>query len=208
MLALGYESAEELLSAPLAELLSRGEMFTPEGDPFPVEQLPGRRVLMGEEPEPVLVRFRDRSDGAMHWARVKARPVPDRDGGVRLAINLIEDITELKQVEQSQRFLAEASRVLASSLDYEQTLATMISVMLVPMRVRDRVLGAISFVSAESGRRPPALHRRGHRGLRPRAGLDPRGAPRRVARRGGRLGPGDRRPRRRRGAGGARGAAP
>ena len=243
---LGYASAEELLSAPLAELMSRWEVFTPEGDPFPVEQLPGRRVLRGEEPEPVLVRFRDRADGEMHWARVKARPVFDRDGEVRLAINLIEDITELKQVEQSQRFLAEASRVLAGSLEYEQTLAAiarlavpqvadwcgvdlavdgetervaiahvdpakvelahelarryptdprsptgvpnvlrtgsseiytdipdellvaaardaehlelirsvgMVSVMLVPMRVRDRVLGAISFVSAESGRR-------------------------------------------------------
>ena len=42
---------------------------------------------------------------------------------MRLAINVIEDVTELKQVEQAQRFLAEASRVLAASLDYESTLA-------------------------------------------------------------------------------------
>jgi serine phosphatase RsbU (regulator of sigma subunit) len=155
---------------------------------------------------------------------------------------VIEDVTELKQVEESQRFLAEASRVLADSLEYESTLAAiahlavpgvadwcavelgndatgeldrvavahvdpdkviwaqeiarradrgahhvlrtgeaqlwpdipdalvveaakdeehlrliralgMTSVMMVPMRVRDRVLGVISFVSAESGRR-------------------------------------------------------
>ena len=45
------------------------------------------------------------------------------DGGVRLAINVIEDITELKRAEQGQRFLAEAGRVLAGSLDYEETLA-------------------------------------------------------------------------------------
>jgi len=42
---------------------------------------------------------------------------------VRLAINVIEDITELKRAEQGQRFLAEAGRVLAGSLDYEETLA-------------------------------------------------------------------------------------
>jgi serine phosphatase RsbU (regulator of sigma subunit) len=42
---------------------------------------------------------------------------------VRLAINVIEDITELKRAEQGQRFLAEAGRVLASSLDYHETLA-------------------------------------------------------------------------------------
>ena len=46
----------------------------------------------------------------------------DADGTVRLAINVIEDITELKRAEQAQRFLAEASRVLADSLDYEETL--------------------------------------------------------------------------------------
>ena len=43
---------------------------------------------------------------------------------MRLAINVIEDITELKRSEEAQRFLAEASRRLAcASLDYELTLA-------------------------------------------------------------------------------------
>ena len=42
---------------------------------------------------------------------------------MRLAINVIEDITELKRAEQGQRFLAEAGRVLAGSLDYQETLA-------------------------------------------------------------------------------------
>ena len=53
---------------------------------------------------------------------MKATPVRDEDGTVRLAINVIEDITELKRAEQGQRFLAEAGRVLAGSLDYEETL--------------------------------------------------------------------------------------
>ena len=60
----------------------------------------------------------------MRWARIKATAVRDPDGGVRLAINVIEDITELKRSEEAQRFLAEASRRLSgSSLDYERTLA-------------------------------------------------------------------------------------
>ena len=60
----------------------------------------------------------------MRWARVKATAVRDPEGGVRLAINVIEDITELKRSEEAQRFLAEASRRLSgSSLDYERTLA-------------------------------------------------------------------------------------
>ena len=35
----------------------------------------------------------------------------------------LRDITARKRIEKEQRFLAEAGAVLASSLDYEQTLA-------------------------------------------------------------------------------------
>ena len=41
---------------------------------------------------------------------------------MRLAINVIEDITEIKRAELGQRFLAEASHVLAGSLSYQETL--------------------------------------------------------------------------------------
>ena len=68
------------------------------------------------------IRARDRMTGEVRWARIKSTAVRDPDGGVRLAINLIEDITELKRSEESQRFLAEASRRLAGSLDYARTL--------------------------------------------------------------------------------------
>ena len=44
-------------------------------------------------------------------------------GRAALAVNVIEDVTEVKRAELAQRFLAEAGAVLASSLDYEQTLA-------------------------------------------------------------------------------------
>jgi hypothetical protein len=41
---------------------------------------------------------------------------------VRLAISVIEDITDIKQAEEAQRFLAESSRALARSLELEETL--------------------------------------------------------------------------------------
>ena len=53
---------------------------------------------------------------------MKARPLRAPGGGVTQAINVIEDITDLKQAEETQRLLAEAGRVLAGSLDYEETL--------------------------------------------------------------------------------------
>jgi PAS domain S-box-containing protein len=121
---LGFPSAEALLSAPLTEIMGRWELLTPEGEPASLMELPGRQALMGEEPAPMLVQFRERGGQETRWSRIKARPVREADGTVRLAINVIEDVTELKQVEQAQRFLAESSRLLAGSLDYESTLAT------------------------------------------------------------------------------------
>ena len=53
----------------------------------------------------------------------KATAVHDRDGRPVLAVNVIEDVTEVKRAELTQRFLAAAGEMLASSLDYEETLA-------------------------------------------------------------------------------------
>ena len=85
----------------------------------------------GRDPEPVIVRSRDRETGEVRWSRIKATAVRAPGGAVRLAINLIEDITELKRSEEAQRFLADASRRLAGSLDHERTL-TAIAELAVP----------------------------------------------------------------------------
>ena len=119
----GYDTVEQLLSAAPGQIISRFEMTDEDGGPLAVERLPGRRAMSGEEPEPLVVRSRMAGTREWRWSRVKATPVLEPDGRVRLAINVIEDITELKRAEQGQRFLAEAGRVLAGSLDYEETLA-------------------------------------------------------------------------------------
>jgi serine phosphatase RsbU (regulator of sigma subunit) len=121
---LGYESAEEMLAAPPDEIRGRFEFYDDEGAPLPLERLPGRRALAGEQPPPLTVRYRARESAEERWSRVQSTPVFDAGGAVRLAINVIEDITDIKRAEHGHRFLSEASRVLAGSLDYEQTLRT------------------------------------------------------------------------------------
>ena len=76
---------------------------------IPADLLPGRRVMAGASAEPLVVRH----PGEPRWSRVKASPVLEH-GGARLAISVIEDITEIKQAEEAQRFLAESSRALAA----------------------------------------------------------------------------------------------
>ncbi|WP_157592004.1 SpoIIE family protein phosphatase [Solirubrobacter soli] len=84
---------------------------------IPADLLPGRRVFRGAPADPLVVRH----PGESRWSRVKASPVLE-NGGARLAISVIEDITEIKQAEEAQRFLAESSRALARSLEVEETL--------------------------------------------------------------------------------------
>lgn len=50
-------------------------------------------------------------------------PVLDEEGRLRVIIGTSREITERKRFEDAQRFLAEAGRVLASSLDYTHTLS-------------------------------------------------------------------------------------
>ncbi|MEA2311851.1 MAG: hypothetical protein QOE28_1819, partial [Solirubrobacteraceae bacterium] len=106
----GYGSVAELLAAPPGDVVSRFEMLDETGAPMQIERLPGRRALFGEAPEPVIVRSRVAGTQEWRWTRVKATPVHDDDGRLRLAINVMEDITELKRAEQGERFLAEAGR--------------------------------------------------------------------------------------------------
>jgi PAS domain S-box-containing protein len=119
---LGFDTAEELLAAPLEEVMSRFQVFDEEGEPFPLSELPGRRALDGEDSPEALVRFRTVATGADRWSVVKASPLFDDAGNVVLAINVFEDITEHKVAQDQQQYLAEASRVLASSLDPDAVL--------------------------------------------------------------------------------------
>ena len=63
-----------------------------------------------------------RKDGSRFWASVVVSAIRDRDGAVRGFVNLTHDVSERKRNEERAAFLAEASRVLASSIEYDQTL--------------------------------------------------------------------------------------
>ncbi|HSD76951.1 MAG TPA: SpoIIE family protein phosphatase, partial [Solirubrobacteraceae bacterium] len=120
--SLGFDSAARLRATPPREIADTFESFLEDGSPLRLEELPGRRVLAGEEAEPLLVRAVNRATGEERWRVVKATAVHDADGRPYLAVNVIEDVTDAKRAEIAQRFLARAGELLASSLDYEETL--------------------------------------------------------------------------------------
>jgi PAS domain S-box-containing protein len=120
--AIGFSSQEELLRAPVAEVMRRFELFDEAGQPFELDRLPGRRALAGEDPPPVVVRYRPSGEGEDRYARVTARAITGPAGAVEFVVNTFHDITELKRGERALRFLAGAGVALSTSLDYEETL--------------------------------------------------------------------------------------
>jgi GAF domain-containing protein len=122
MRLLSPEAGDDPLAVPVGETMARLNLTDETGAPVPPGRLPARRALTGEEPEPLVVRSCQTATGETRWSRLKATPLFDEHGRVRLAISVIEDITEIKQAEDAQRFLAKSSRVLAGSLDLEETL--------------------------------------------------------------------------------------
>ncbi|HKU42354.1 MAG TPA: DUF4118 domain-containing protein, partial [Polyangiales bacterium] len=71
----GFESAEAILAASPEQIMERYEIFGPDGQPFPVAELPGRNVLRGLPAPERLIRFRLRQTGEERWSLVRANPV-------------------------------------------------------------------------------------------------------------------------------------
>jgi PAS domain S-box-containing protein len=99
----GYGSVDEFLAADPRERLGHWLMLNEDGEPFPVEELPGRRVLAGESEAEAVLRVRDRRDGHEFWSIVKATATLDAQGRVRYAINVFRDITGQKEAERAAR---------------------------------------------------------------------------------------------------------
>ena len=109
----GFDSAEAFLSAPIADVLGRFDILDERRRPLPFEELPGRLALQGETAERT-VCYRLRATGEERWSIVRAEPVFDDDGSVRLAINTIHDVTDRMRATEHVRLLGDTTALLAA----------------------------------------------------------------------------------------------
>lgn len=119
---LDMQSVEQLRAADPRTLMGEYLPVDEDGNELTMEDLPSVRVLRGEQPQPLTLRSLDPRSGEESWARLNATAVRDESGAVEAAVTIIEDVTIPKRLQLRSEFLARAGQLLASSLDYEQTL--------------------------------------------------------------------------------------
>jgi serine phosphatase RsbU (regulator of sigma subunit)/PAS domain-containing protein len=96
--------------------------YHPDGRRYTVEDWPiARSLATGEvvQDEEAEVEF---GDGSRGWVSISARPVLDGAGRVLGAVTTLVDVTDRRRREVEARFLAEATDLLAQSLDPDETL--------------------------------------------------------------------------------------
>ncbi len=119
---LGIDTAEELAAADPRALMGPYMTVAEDGRELGMDDLPSVRLLRGETPEPLMMRTVDSRTGEEQWVLLKATAVRDAEGEIEAAVTIIEDVTQTKRNQLRSEFLASAGTVLASSLDYQQTL--------------------------------------------------------------------------------------
>ena len=115
-------AAERLFGYSAAEMVGRHVSALMPPDRVDDPGLILDRVRRGERVEHFESR-RLRKDGAVIDVSLSVSPVRDAAGAIIGAAKIARDIGDQKRAEARQRLLAEAGRILGSSLDYEATLA-------------------------------------------------------------------------------------
>lgn len=70
------------------------------GNPVRVTDLPGRLTLTGVPEPEMVIAYTANGDSKIHWTSIKAMPIIDDTGKVILAVNVLQDITTLKENER------------------------------------------------------------------------------------------------------------
>lgn len=120
--SMGFTSMEELQSRSSDEIMSDYLVEDEEGRPLSMDDVPSIRLMHGEQVESLLMRTVNRTTGELSWRQLKTTPLRDEHGEFIAAVTVIEDLTAVKTAELRTRVLAESGRILASSLDYHETL--------------------------------------------------------------------------------------
>lgn len=105
---LGVPSPGALTSAEPGAIIPHFLVLDEQGSELGLEQMPGHRLFMGEQPDPLLVRNIVRETGEERWLIVRSSPVLDPETERMLyAVNVFENITEVKRAQLENTRIAQ-----------------------------------------------------------------------------------------------------
>lgn len=116
---LGFGSPEEAAGATAARIGERFEIRDEDGNECGPDVLAGPGALTAA---PRTLRLTERRGGPERWVRTRSRPIAGADGEPLYAVTVIEDVTDVKRAEFSQRLLARTGELLSHSTDYVRTI--------------------------------------------------------------------------------------
>ncbi|MDX6231371.1 MAG: hypothetical protein QOH68_322 [Nocardioidaceae bacterium] len=103
---LGFARLDDLVTAPIEDVVGRFDLFDEHGDALTLADLPGRRVLRGEPAAARTVRFRVVASGVERWSVVHANPLNGPDGALAYVVNTFHDITDRVLADRENRVQA------------------------------------------------------------------------------------------------------
>ncbi len=103
---IGYDNALDLIKTPVQQVMEVFELYDENNRPFPINRLPGRQALLGKKTKDSLIKFKIKNSNQEQWSLVRASPVFDKNGRVQFAINVFQDVTEKRRIEETRSRLA------------------------------------------------------------------------------------------------------
>lgn len=98
----GYDTAASAIGAPPGDFLNRVDVFDATGAPLSEAQLPGPLAAQGQVIPERIFRIQLRIGGAERWLSLKATPILDRRGAVRMSISIYRDVTRERCAEEER----------------------------------------------------------------------------------------------------------
>lgn len=98
----GFLSVDEFIQAGNEDCLKQFEIRDEFGNPFPPNDLPGRKVIRGADASEAIICFRHLPEEKEYWSLVKATPYIDEKSKKRYAINSFQDITAHKNDDKEK----------------------------------------------------------------------------------------------------------
>ncbi len=114
----GLNSAADWLSRD--SLIDFHEYLTEDDKPFPVEELPSRKVLRGDVPYlETIIKFRNKKTGEVRTSAVSTRAVCDGKGRPYQSVSIFRDITEKLRIDTQLREALDSQNLFFSVASHE-----------------------------------------------------------------------------------------